>query len=92
MSDEYQIKDQSAIYFLRFKVVEWVATFTRWRYKEIFVENINYYINNKKLNVHVLCIMSNHVHAILSSRNDTLSDIVRDVKSYSSKQIERSIE
>ncbi len=42
--------------------------------------------------LHGWCIMSNHVHLIASARNEDLSDILRDFKKFTSKQIIAAIE
>lgn len=91
MPSAYQIKNQSGLYFLTFQVVAWVDVFTRRRYKDILVESFNYCVRQKGLNVYAWCIMSNHVHCILSAKNDNLSDTIRDFKKYTSKTILEAI-
>jgi putative transposase len=89
----YTIKDQHAIYFLTFTVVQWVDVFTRPLYRDILLESFRYCQSHKKLKIHAWCIMSNHVHIICSSAEpNKLSDTVRDLKQYSSKRITEAIE
>ena len=38
------------------------------------------------------CIMSNHVHLILSAKNNNLSDLLRDFKKFTNKQIIAAIQ
>jgi len=90
MTGGYQIKEQSAPYFLTFQVVNWVDVFTRKRYRDIIIESLNYCIQHKKLNVHAWVIMSNHMHVIFSHENN-LSGIIRDFKTHTSKEIIQSI-
>lgn len=90
MSDSYQIKNQQGIYFLTFQIVGWVDVFTREAYREIITESLKYCKDEKQLKVHAYVIMSNHVHCILST-DFNLSDIVRDFKKYTSKQILKAI-
>jgi len=92
MPDSYVIKDQSGVYFVTFQVVAWVDVFTRKRYCDIVIDSLNFCIEQKCLNVHAWCIMSNHVHCILSSSNNTLSNTIRDFKRHTSKQILHSIQ
>lgn len=92
MPDSYVIKDQQGVYFLTFQVVAWVDVFTRKRYCDIVIDAFNYCIEHKQLHVHAWCIMSNHVHCILSSSNSTLSDTIRDFKRHTSKRILLSIQ
>ena len=92
MPDSYTIKDQYGTYFLTFQVVAWVDLFTRKRYRDIVVDAFNYCIEHKQLQVHAWVIMSNHVNCILSSRNGTLSDTIRDLKRHTAKTILESIQ
>lgn len=92
MPDSYVIKDQLGVYFLTFQVVAWVDIFTRKRYKDIVVDAFNYCIEHKGLQVHSWCIMSNHIHCILSSKTGELSNTIRDVKRHTSKTILQSIQ
>jgi len=91
MPDSYVIKDQSGVYFLTFQVVAWVDIFTRRRYRDILVDALNFCIEHKNLKVHSWCIMSNHVHCILSSGSGKLSDTIRDLKRHTSKTILQSV-
>jgi REP element-mobilizing transposase RayT len=92
MPDSYVIKDQAGMYFLTFQVVAWVDIFTRKRYKDIIVDAFNFCIQHKQLQVHSWCIMSNHVHCIVSSANGELSNTIRDFKRHTSKTIIASIQ
>lgn len=86
--DRYFIRDQNAIYFLTFTVVNWLDVFTRSNHKEIIVDSLNYSIEQKGLNVHAWCLMSSHLHIIASARNDyKISDIVRDFKKFTATKI-----
>ena len=80
MSTKYKINNPEGIYFISFAVVNWIDVFTRKDYKDIFVDSINYCINNKGLKVYSWVIMTNHIHLILSANNGNLSDIIRDFK------------
>jgi REP element-mobilizing transposase RayT len=90
--DGYKIRDQYAVHFITFAIVEWVDVFTRKAYAEILLDSLRYCIHEKGLKVHAWCIMSNHVHLILSATNGNLSDILRDFKKFTSKSIIQSIE
>ena len=90
--DGYKIRDQHAVHFITFGVVEWVDVFTRRTYADIVIQSLLYCINNKGLKLHGWCIMSNHIHLIISTANGNLSDILRDFKKFTSKQIITAIE
>ena len=66
--------------------------FTRPLYKDILVESLNYCIRNKGLVVYAWVIMSNHVHLVIERRTVALDDVMRDLKSYTSKAITKAIE
>jgi len=89
---EYKIRNQAAIHFITFAVVEWVDVFTRKDYRDIILESIKYCQTEKGLLLHCWCIMSNHLHLIVSAKNNDLSDILRDFKKFTSKQIIAAIE
>jgi putative transposase len=92
MGDAYQIKDQSAAHFLTFQIVDWIDIFTRQNYRDIVVGSFNYSVLNKGLKVHSWVIMSNHIHCILSSSVSKLSDTVRDLKGFTSREIIKVVE
>jgi putative transposase len=88
----YKIRNQSAIHFITFAVVEWVDVFTRKDYRDIVLDSIRHCQTEKGLLLHCWCIMSNHLHLIVSAKNSDLSDILRDFKKFTSKQIVKAIE
>lgn len=91
MSDSYQIHDQGGCYFVTFQVIGWVDVFTRRIYRDIVVDSLNYCAEKKGLQVHAWVIMSNHVHSILSSATNQLSNTVRDLKRHTANKIVEQI-
>jgi putative transposase len=92
-NDGYKIRDQNAIHFITFSVVQWVDVFTRKDYADIVVDSLKYCQKEKGLLVHAWCLMPNHVHLILSAKiGFRLSDILRDFKKYTSVKIGKAIE
>jgi REP element-mobilizing transposase RayT len=91
MTTGYQINDQEGLYYLTFQVVGWVDIFSRQVYKDIIIANLRYCQQNKDLVVFAYVIMSNHVHLMLQSQNGTISQTIRDFKSYTSKVILETI-
>jgi REP element-mobilizing transposase RayT len=87
MSTGYQIKDQEALHFMTFQIVDWVDIFTRKIYKDIIIDSFKYSIENKGFQLFAFVIMSNHVHLIAHSRIGCLSENVRDIKKFTSKKI-----
>src|SRR5690606_30159556 len=93
MSDRgYSIRDQYAIHFITFAVVQWIDVFTRKEYTDIVVDSLRFCQLNKGLRIHAWCIMSNHVHLILSTQEPyRLSDTLRDFKRYTPLPVVKAI-
>lgn len=87
MPEGYKIRDQFAMHFLIFQIVQWVDIFTRPVYRDIVVDSFNYCVENKGLRVFAWVIMSNHLHCILSSHTGELSKTVGELKRHTSKNI-----
>jgi putative transposase len=88
----YKITNQGAIHFVTFAVVEWVDVFTRKLYKDIVLDSLRHCQSNRGLLLHAWCLMTNHMHMLLSARNNDASDILRDFKKFTSSQIIKAIE
>jgi putative transposase len=91
MSRKYKFRDKDACYFVSFATIAWVDVFTRRIYKDIFVDSLNYCVDNKGLIIYGWVIMSNHVHLIIATKDVELPNILRDLKKYSSKAIIEAI-
>lgn len=91
MSRKYKFKNPQGIYFVSFAVVYWIDIFTRREYKDIIIESLKFCQINKGLRIHAWCIMSSHLHLIISSENNDLPNILRDFKSYTSGTIRKAI-
>ncbi|MDD3080288.1 MAG: transposase [Paludibacter sp.] len=80
------------VYFVTDTVVDWVDIFTRPVYKHIVLESLEYCQKNKGLIIYAWVLMSNHLHAIVgSSGENKVSDIWRDFKKFTSKEIIEAI-
>ncbi len=91
MSRKYKFFNKHKPYFVTYGIIDWIDVFTRNVYKNIMIDSWNYCIKNKGLNIHVWCIMTNHIHMIVSSREDELSNIMRDMKGFTSKALKKAI-
>lgn len=81
------------LYFITTTVVDWVDIFTRPRYKHIILDSLSYCQQKKGLKLYAWVLMSNHFHAIVSAGGEqAVSDIVRDFKKFTSKQIVKELE
>ena len=99
MSRKYKIRDQNALYFVTFTVINWldaylpvgrfllgksIATF--------FWIAFRYCQKHKGLEVCAYCIMSSHIHMIIGRHGESnLEDIIRDIKKYTSTMIIQAI-
>ncbi len=93
MGRKYAIRNQESFYFVTFTVVYWLDVFTRIEYRNILLESIRHCQDEKGLNVGAWCIMTNHAHMIIGSEGKSnLEDIIRDMKSYTSRHIRKYME
>jgi REP element-mobilizing transposase RayT len=80
------------VHFVSFAVTGWVDVFTRKEYKDIVLHSLRFCQKEKGMVLYGWCIMSNHVHLILSARNNNLSDLLRDFKKFTSKRLIAAIQ
>ncbi len=92
MGFAYKFDNPDGVYFVSCAVVEWVDVFTRSIYCDIVVESLQYCIEKKGLVLHSWVIMPNHIHLVVSRKgSDSLSDIMRDFKKFTSSKIIEAI-
>lgn len=93
MSTRYKFHNPEGVYFISFATVGWVDVFTRSAYKEIFVESLRHCQEHKGLELFGWCLMTNHAHLLArATEGHRLSDIVRDLKKFTSRQLVKAIE
>lgn len=93
MSEKYKIFDQRAACFVTFTVVQWIDLFTRNEYRNIIIESLRFCQENKGLVIYSYCIMTNHIHMIISSDSDIkIENIIRDFRGFTSKELRKEIE
>ncbi len=74
-------------------VVDWVDIFTRPKYKHIIIESLRYCQEQKGLIIYAWVLMTNHLHMIVGSEGENnVSDIMRDFKKFTSKEILRTLQ
>ena len=79
------------LYFVSFATVNWVDVFVRRIYCDIMADSLRFCIENKGLELYAWCIMSSHVHLIISTETGNLSDIMRDMKKHTSVALKTAI-
>ncbi len=87
MSRNYKFHNAEGLYFVSFAVVHWIDVFVRRIYFDQFVDNLNYCVANKGMEIYAWCIMPSHVHIVFRSTIQKPEDLLRDLKSYTSKQL-----
>ncbi|MCX6243621.1 MAG: transposase [Bacteroidetes bacterium] len=92
MSHKYKIKDNDQGYFLTLTVTEWIDVFTRKNHKMKIIESLGFCQKVKGLELFGYCLMPSHLHLIArGSRDNLLSSIIHDFKSYTAKAILQQI-
>ena len=80
------------VFFVKDTVVDWVDIFTRPIYRHIIIESLQYCQKEKGLIIYAWVIMTNHMYMIVGSKGENkVSDILRDFKKFTSKEIIRSL-
>ena len=88
MGKKYAITDKEAMYFISFSTVGWVDVFSRKEYRDILIQNLKYCQENKGLIIYSWCIMSNHVHVLMTLLGGApaLSVILQNIKKFTAVQ------
>jgi putative transposase len=89
--DGYKIRNKEGIHFVTFAVVEWVVVFTRKVYRDIVMDSLKYCMEFKGLVLYSWCLMSNHIHLVLSAKDNNTSGILRDFKKHTCKKLIEAI-
>lgn len=88
--------------FVTTTVVDWVDVFTRKEYKDIVVDSLSYCQREKGLVLYAWVMMTNHLHMVAGVNEElhkgdferfskVLSDILRDFKKFTSKELIKAI-
>jgi len=92
MSEKYKFNDPSGTYFVTLTTVFWIDLFTRKELKYVIVDSLDYCQKNKGLVIHAWCLMPSHLHLIVRTNQGSLSDIFRDFKKHTAKEMVQVIE
>jgi REP element-mobilizing transposase RayT len=92
MSERYKFIDEQGMYFVTMSAVGWVDLFTRPELKHVIIDSLRYCQKEKGLIIHAWCLMPSHLHMIVSTKGEKLSDIMRDFKKFTSKELIKTIE
>lgn len=76
---------------MSFATVYWIDVFVRDQYFNTVLESLKYCQEHKGMEVYVWCIMTSHVHLIFRARDENPSDLLKEFKTYTSKQLQKEI-
>ena len=92
MSTKYKATTTDEAYFITITVTGWIDVFSRLNQKYNIINALDYCQKNKGMEIYAYCIMTNHIHLLCKATDGKiLSDIMRDFKKFTSKQIIRTI-
>ena len=88
MSTKYIAKSSTEIYFITLTTVGWIDVFTRLNQKYVIIDALKYCQEYKNLRIFAYVLMHSHLHLVCSTKNhESISDIMRDFKKFTSKKI-----
>ncbi|AQX05750.1 transposase [Elizabethkingia meningoseptica] len=91
MSRKYKFHEKDGAYFISFATILWIDVFTRTEYFNIIIDSLDYCRKNKGMSIFGYCIMPSHVHLIFASENGKPSELIRDFKGFTSRNLIKAI-
>ncbi len=91
MSGGNKVHDGSHPHFITSTVTYWLPIFCREDYFHVLADSFRHCVREKGLVVHAYVLMPNHFHAIASQIDGRLSDVMRDLKGYTSRQLAKGL-
>ncbi|HBO37562.1 MAG TPA: transposase [Pasteurellaceae bacterium] len=91
MSRKYKFNEKNGVYFTSFATVYWIDVFIRDCYFESIINALDYCRKNKGMQIYGYCIMPSHVHLLFQAEHQNPSDLIRDLKTFTSKAIVKQI-
>ena len=91
MSRKYKFHNPEAIYFVSFATVYWIDVFVRETYFETMVQSLEFCRKNKGLELFAYCILPSHVHLIFRDKNNDPSNLIKEIKTFTSKALQKQI-
>ena len=92
MSRKYKFYDKEGLYFVSFATVYWIDVFIREQYFEKMVESLAYCRREKGMEIYCWCIMPSHVHLIFSAKENNPGEVLKSLKAFTSKELQKLIE
>ncbi|HXI00724.1 MAG TPA: transposase [Sphingobacteriaceae bacterium] len=92
MSRKHKFYNKEGLYFVSFATVFWVDVFVRDLYFQVLLQSLDFCRKNKGMEIYSWCIMPSHVHLIFHAKESNPGDLLRDLKTHTSKAIQAEIE
>lgn len=87
MSRNYKFHNPEGLYFISFSTVYWLDIFVRELYSDCIVNNLNYCVAKKGMEIYGWCLMTSHIHLIFKSTQQKPEELIRDFKSFTAKEL-----
>ncbi|CAM1362379.1 REP-associated tyrosine transposase [Tenacibaculum xiamenense] len=91
MSRNYKFYDKSGLYFVSFATVNWIDVFIRQVYYDVLANSVTYCRKYKGMELYCYCFMPSHIHFIFRSSKGEPSELLRDFKRHTSKNVLEAI-
>ncbi|HKK59743.1 MAG TPA: transposase [Salinivirga sp.] len=91
MSRKYRFYNPEGIYFVSFATVYWLDVFVRQNYFSTMAESLEYCRKEKGLLLFAYCILPSHVHLIFKDKNNDPGNLLKEIKTFTSKQLQAQI-
>ncbi|HNQ67356.1 MAG TPA: transposase [Bacteroidales bacterium] len=92
MSEYYKAHDDTKAYFITSTVVNWEKVFIEEKYINILIDSIRFCQNHKGMELYAYCLMPTHFHIIARGNDIRISNIMRDMKKFTSVKIIKEME
>lgn len=90
MQKGFGVREPEYPHFITFAVVDWLPVFIDSKPCDIIIDSLKFCRERKGLRIHGYVIMPTHLHLLGSATND-FTGIVRDFKSFTSKQLKKHL-
>ncbi len=92
MSRKYKFYNKEGLYFVSFATVYWLDVFVRELYFIKMLESLDYCRKEKGMEIYCWCIMSSHVHLIFRAKDNNPGELMKSLKTFTSKALQHEIE
>lgn len=79
--------NHTKLYYVKYTTVNSIDLLTFSVYNTIILDSWKYCVNHRELKIYAYCILSNEVHLIVSSGDDTLEETIDASKSFVTRRI-----